>query len=47
MCAFFLSSKNAILELFTPFCKIIQNEKGYSISSIRSDHGIFFENLGF
>ena len=27
--------------------QIIQNEKGYSISSIRSDHGKEFENLGF
>ena len=34
--------------MFTPFCKIVQNEKkGYSISSIRSDHGREFENLGF
>ena len=29
------------------FAKIVQNEKGYSISSIRSDHGREFENLGF
>ena len=43
----FLSSKNEALNLFTPFCKIVQNEKGYSISSIRSDHRKKFENLGF
>ena len=43
----FLSSKNEALNLFIPFCKIIQNEKGYSITSIRSDHGKEFENLGF
>ena len=43
----FLSSKIEALNLFTPFCKIVQNEKGYSISSIRSDHGKEIENLGF
>ena len=44
---FFLSSKNEALNLFIPFYKIVQSEKGYSISSIRSDHGKEFENLGF
>ena len=44
---FFLSSKNEALDMFIPFYKIIQNEKGYSIFSIRSDHGKEFENLGF
>ena len=29
------------------FLQIVQNEKGYSISSIRSDHGKEFENFGF
>ena len=43
----FLSSKNKTLNLFTPFCKIIQNEKKFSISIIRSDHEKEFENLGF
>ena len=43
----FLSSKNKALDLFTPFRKIVQNEKGYSISSIRSDHGKEFQKLGF
>ncbi|KAA3467310.1 integrase [Gossypium australe] len=28
------------------FCKMIQNQVGYSISSGRSDHGKEFENLG-
>ena len=44
---FFLSSKNEALDMFIPFCKIVQNEKGYSIFNIRSDHGKEFENLGF
>ena len=43
----FLSSKNEALYLFTTFYKIVQNEKGYSISSIRSDHGKEFEILSF
>ena len=43
----FLSLKNEALDMFILFCKIVQNEKGYSISSIRSDHGKEFENLGF
>ena len=43
----FLHSKDEALEKFITFCKIIQNEKGYSISSVRSDHGKEFENLGF
>ena len=43
----FLSLKNEALDLFTLFCKIVQNENGYSISSIRSDYGKEFENLGF
>ena len=33
--------------MFITFCKIVQNEKGYFISSIKSDHGKEFENLGF
>ena len=33
--------------MFIHFCKIVQNEKGNSISSIRCDHGKEFENLGF
>ena len=43
----FLSSKNEALNLFTLFCKIVQNKKDYSISNIRSDHGKEFENPGF
>ena len=42
----FLSTKNEALDMFIPFCKIVQNENGYSISSIRNDHGKEFENLG-
>ena len=44
---FFCHKKNEALNMFIFFCKIVQNEKGYSISSIRSDHGKEFENLGF
>ena len=43
----FLLKKNEALDMFIPFCKIVQNENGYSISSIRNDHGKEFENLGF
>ena len=32
---------------FQNFVEIIQNEKGFSISCIRSDHGIEFENVEF
>ena len=41
-----MSSKNEALDMFILFYKIVQNEKGYSIS-IRSDHGKKIENLGF
>ncbi|XP_038992978.1 uncharacterized protein LOC120116622, partial [Hibiscus syriacus] len=43
----FLRTKDEALEQFITFSKIIQNEKGYSITSVRSDHGTEFENLGF
>ena len=44
---FFLAHKTETLDIFIPFCKRIQNEKGYSITNIRSDHGTEFENLSF
>ena len=34
----FLTYKDDVLEVFTTFCKKVQNEKGYTITSIRSDH---------
>ena len=43
----FLANKSETLDVFIPFCKRIQNEKGYSITNIRSDHGTEFENLSF
>ncbi|KAL5548818.1 hypothetical protein UlMin_004049 [Ulmus minor] len=43
----FLTHKNEALQFFSNLCKIIQNEKGVSIISIRSDHGKEFENKEF
>ena len=43
----FLASKSETYELFTVFAKRIQNEKGMSIVSIRTDHGGEFENGDF
>ena len=40
----FLSNKDDALYAFKVFCKKIQNEKGYGIACIRSDHGGEFEN---
>ena len=40
----FLKLKNDVLENLVKFCKSVQNEKGYSITSIRSDHGGEFDN---
>ena len=44
---FFCHKKNEALNIFILFCKIVQNEKDYSISRIKSDHGKEFENLDF
>ena len=43
----FLTHKNEALQTFSNLCKRIQNEKGFSIVSIRSDHGKEFENKDF
>ena len=43
----FLASKDDTFDVFKIFCKKIQNEKGYVISCIRSDHGGEFENHDF
>lgn len=40
----FLALKSDVLENLIKFCKSVQNEKGYSITSIRSDHGGEFDN---
>ena len=41
---FFLSHKNETISILRSFSKKVQNEKGYCIVSIRSDHGGKFEN---
>ena len=44
---FFLSHKNESFRVFEVFCKKVQNEKGFCITSIRSDHGTESENTDF
>ena len=44
---YFLTHKSECLRYFTKFCKLVQNEKGSMISSIRSDHGGEFQNRDF
>ena len=39
--------KNYVFHEFSKLCKKIQNEKGFIISYIRSDHGREFENVEF
>ena len=43
----FLSQKNEAFYEFSKFCNKVQNEKGFTISCIRSDHGGEFENIDF
>ena len=43
----FFSQKNKVFYEFSKFCNKIQNEKGFSITYIRSDHGREFENIDF
>ena len=43
----FLSQKNEVFYEFSKFCNKVQNEKGFSITCIRSDHGREFENIDF
>ncbi|GKV40372.1 hypothetical protein SLEP1_g48027 [Rubroshorea leprosula] len=40
----FLAHKKDTFSEFTKFCKKVQNEKGFTITCIRSDHGGEFEN---
>ena len=43
----FLSQKNETFYEFSKFCNKVQNEKGFTITCIRSDHGKEFENIDF
>ena len=43
----FLAHKNNVFHEFSKLCRKIQNEKGFTISCIRSDHGREFENVEF
>ena len=43
----FLAHKNYAFKAFENFAKRVQKEKGFCISSIRSDHGTKFENEFF
>ncbi|KAH9768815.1 Integrase catalytic domain-containing protein [Citrus sinensis] len=43
----FLANKDDAIDAFRIFYKKVQNEKGYSITCIRSDHGGEFENHAF
>ncbi|CAJ2666514.1 unnamed protein product [Trifolium pratense] len=43
----FLRTKDEAYDEFIIFCKQIQNEKGYTILKVRSDHGGEFENEPF
>ena len=46
-CVIFLKFKDEALLIFENFCKRVQNEKGYTITSVRSDHGGEFDNDAF
>ena len=43
----FLAHKNDVFHEFSKLCRKIQNEKGFTIYCIRSDHGREFENVEF
>ena len=43
----FLAHKNDVFNEFSKLCRKIQNEKGFTISCIRSDHGREFKNVEF
>ena len=43
----FLAHKNDVFHEFSKLCRKIQNEKGFTISCIRNDHGREFENIEF
>ena len=42
-----LSQKNETFYEFSKFCNKVQNEKGFAITCIRSDHGRKFEIVDF
>ena len=44
---YFLAHKDEALHTFIRHCKKVQNEKGLTLLSVRSDHGGEFENHGF
>ena len=43
----FLSQKNEVFYEFSKFCNKVQNEKGFAITCIRSDHERELENIDF
>ncbi len=43
----FLKNKDESCDAFKNFCKLVQNEQGSNIISVRSDHGGEFENSSF
>ena len=43
----FLSQKNEAFYEFSKFCNKVQNDNGFAITYIRSDHGREFENIYF
>ena len=43
----FLAHKHCVFHEFSKLCRKIQNEKGFTISCIRSNHGREFENVDF
>ena len=43
----FLAHKNDAFHEFSKICIKIQNEKGFTIFCIKSDHGKEFENVDF
>ena len=44
---YFLAHKDEALHTFIRHCKKVQNKKGLTFISVRSDHGGEFENHGF
>jgi len=43
----FLGSKDETFDVFCVFVRMIQQNLGYNVLSIRTDHGIEFENSKF
>ena len=42
-----IKHKNDVLKRFASFVKRVQNEKGFLITKIRSDHGGEFDSVAF